>query len=324
MNQSIQIQKFLFLLALVQFAIKITAWYFTNSIAILTDALESIVNIIGSLTGLVGMYIAAKPKDKNHPYGHGKTEYLSSSFEGILIGITGLIIIYESIVNIKHQHPIGKLDIGLALVAVSALVNYLAGVFAEKKGIQLNSLQLVATGKHLLTDAYSTIGLFLGLLLLYFTKITMIDSIVAVVFAVILIVTSYKIMKESLAGILDEADDELLTKVIAHLEKNRSPNWIDLHNLRIIKYGNLLHFDCHLTVPWYLNVHEAHQEVEDLHNLVKVKFGESIELFSHTDGCLPFSCEICQKRECIKREKEFVKRINWTIDNLKDNAKHRI
>lgn len=321
---SISIQRLLLALAIVQFLIKIIAWYYTNSIAILTDALESIVNIIGAAAGLAALTIAAKPKDKNHPYGHGKIEFLSSSFEGVLIAVAGVIIIYESIQNIKHPHKLGQLDLGMLLIAISAIINYIVGLYSIKKGQSLNSLQLITTGKHLVTDAYSTAGLFLGLVLLYFTKIAIIDSVVALVFAIILIVTSYKIIKEALAGIMDEADDALLVKVIAYLEAHRHINWIDLHNLRIIKYGSTLHFDCHLTVPWYLNVHEAHEEIESLHSIVKKEFGESVELFSHTDGCLPFSCEICQKSACHVRQNPFVTRLNWTVENVRENSKHKL
>ncbi len=321
---TIVLQRLLVILAIVQFIIKIIAWYYTNSVAILTDALESIVNIIGAAAGLFALTVAARPKDKNHPYGHGKIEFLSASFEGILIAVAGFIIIYESIQNFKHPHALAKLDLGLFLIAISAIVNYFAGLYARRKGETLNSLQLITTGKHLISDAYSTIGLFLGLLLLYFTEIAVIDSIVAIVFAFILLFTSYKIIKESLAGIMDEADDILLVKVIAYLENHRRDNWIDLHNLRIIKYGSTLHFDCHLTVPWFLNVHEAHDEIESLHGLVKKEFGESVELFSHTDGCLPFSCEICQKMDCTVRQKEFVKRLQWTVENVRENRKHQL
>lgn len=93
---------------------------------------------------------------------------------------------------------------------------------------------------------------------------------------------------------MDEADKDLLAEVVAKLNAERQPKWIDLHNLRIIKYGGTLHLDCHMTVPWYLNVHEAHNEIDALATLVRTHFGDSLELFVHTDGCLDFSCAICQ------------------------------
>jgi divalent metal cation (Fe/Co/Zn/Cd) transporter len=123
---------------------------------------------------------------------------------------------------------------------------------------------------------------------------------------------------------MDKADQLLLTQVIAALEEGRRENWIDLHNLRILKYGNILHLDCHLTVPWYLNVHEAHTEIDHLGNIVKEKFGESVELFVHTDGCLDFSCGVCSKKNCTVRKQEMKQRITWNLKNVLSNKKHGV
>ena len=101
-------------------------------------------------------------------------------------------------------------------------------------------------------------------------------------------------------------------------------NWIDLHNLRIIKYGATLHLDCHLTVPWYFNVHEAHDEIDALSKLVKEKFGESMELFVHSDGCLDFSCAVCQKQDCKERKQSFIRRVEWNMENVVSNKKHSV
>ena len=108
------------------------------------------------------------------------------------------------------------------------------------------------------------------------------------------------------------------------LNKNRRENWIDLHNVRIIKYGSVLHLDAHLTVPWYLNVREAHSEIDALASLVRKEFGESLELFVHSDGCLDFSCRICKKQNCSVRKYEFKERIEWTIANISIDKKHRL
>jgi divalent metal cation (Fe/Co/Zn/Cd) transporter len=123
---------------------------------------------------------------------------------------------------------------------------------------------------------------------------------------------------------MDEADLELLAKMVNLLNANRSENWVDLHNLRVIKYGAVIHLDCHLTVPWYLNVHEAHREIDALTSLIKKEFGESVEFFVHSDGCLPFSCKICDKKNCTERKHNFEKRIDWTMENILQNQKHHI
>ena len=323
-KQNLRIQKIITAIAILLFVVKIIAWYSTNSIAILTDALESIVNVIAALIGLYSLYLSAKPKDYDHPYGHGKAEFISAAIEGTLIAVAGFIIIYEAITNLLHPHTLKQLDYGISLVAATAVINYLAGVICLRVGKKNNSLALVASGKHLQADTWSTVGIIAGLILLVATKINWIDSAVALIFSFVIIYTGYKIIRKSIAGIMDEADEELLKKMVIMLNGNRKENWIDLHNLRIIKYGGTLHLDCHLTVPWYLNVHEAHTEIDELSTLVKKEFGESMELFVHSDGCLDFSCAICTKTACTVRKHWFEKKIEWTMANISSNNKHSI
>lgn len=311
-------------IALLLFAVKIVAWYITGSVAVLTDALESTVNVVAGIIGLYSLYVSAKPRDTDHPYGHGKAEFLSAAVEGALITVAGIVIIYEAINNLLHPHTIQSLDYGLLLVGATALINYLAGAYCVRMGQRNNSLALVASGKHLQSDTWSTLGIIVGLGLMLITKLVWIDSVVAILLALFIMYTGYQIVRSSLAGIMDEADKAILEKVVTMLNNNRSINWIDLHNLRIIKYGSVLHMDAHLTVPWFLNVHEAHREIEALAQLVKNEFGESVELFVHSDGCLDFSCRICSKQDCTVRKQPFVQRVDWTVENISANSKHQL
>ncbi|HSR37485.1 MAG TPA: cation diffusion facilitator family transporter [Phnomibacter sp.] len=318
------VQRWIVLTSVVLLLIKFAAYYLTGSVAILTDALESIVNVVAGLVTLYSLYVAAKPRDAEHPYGHGKAEYLSASVEGTLIALAGLWILIEAIGRLLHPEPVHQLDTGIILIAVSGIINYVAGAIAEKTGRRNQSLAITATGTHLKSDAYSTGGLVVGLLILYFTNIPWIDSAVAILFGVIILVTGIGIVRKSVAGIMDEADADILQRMVVMLNANRQPNWVDLHNLRIIKYGSQLHVDCHLTVPWYLNIHEAHLEVDKLGNLIRQEFGDAIELFTHTDGCLPFSCKLCHLTDCPKRQYPFERKIEWTIQNIFENQKHTI
>jgi cation diffusion facilitator family transporter len=321
---NLKIQKRIAVLSILLLIGKTVAWYLTGSVAILTDAFESIVNVVAGLIGVYSLYISAKPRDQDHPYGHGKAEFISAAVEGTLISIAGLIIIYEAFNNLIHPHNIKKLDYGIVLVAVTGLVNYFAGSFCIKTGNKNNSLALVSTGKHLQTDTWSTLGIVAGLILILITDLLWIDSAVAIAFSLFIIFTGYKILRISLAGIMDEADTTLLKKMVETLNANRRENWIDLHNLRIIKYGSTIHLDCHLTVPWYLNVHEAHKEIDALSNLVKNEYGETVELFVHSDGCLDFSCKICTKTDCPVRKHAFEKKVEWTMENISSNHKHHV
>lgn len=146
----------------------------------------------------------------------------------------------------------------------------------------------------------------------------------AIIFGFFIIVTGYRITRRSIAGIMDEADEELLMKMIEMLNNNRRENWVDLHKLRVIKYGSIIHVDCHLTVPWYLNVNEAHNEVEALSKLIKKEFGEAMELFVHSDGCLYSQCAICSKHDCPVRRQLFENKIEWTLSNILSDKKHQL
>ena len=323
-TQNLQVQKWVAAISVLLLAVKFIAYYLTHSVSILTDALESIVNVAAGFIGLYSLYVAAKPRDLDHPYGHGKAEFISAAIEGTLITSAGANIIYKAIRSLITPVELQQLDYGIYLVGAAAVINYIVGFITESKGKKSKSLALTASGRHLKSDSYSTFGIIAGLILIYFTDLTWIDPAVAIIVGIILIYTGYKILRKSIAGIMDEADIELLKKIVDLLNKNKRENWVDLHNLRVIKYGSILHIDCHLTVPWYLNVNEAHAEVDALSSLVRNEFGESVELFVHVDGCLPFSCKVCNKQNCNVRKHNFEKRIDWTLQNVLQDQKHRL
>ena len=322
-KENIGIQKWVAALSVVILMGKLTAYYLTNSVAILTDALESIVNVVAGFFGLYSLQLSAKPKDPDHPYGHGKIEFISAAVEGVMISFAAMFILFESVRNLITPLPLQKLDTGMILVAITGAVNFAMGTWCIRAGKRNNSLALLASGHHLYSDTYSTVGILVGLLVLYFTGIQWLDSAVAIAFGCIIFYTGFRIIRTSVAGIMDERDKDLLRRLAESLDRDRSGNWVDIHNVRVIKYGSTLHIDCHVTVPWYLNVHEAHEEVDKLGNLVRSDFGDAIELFVHTDGCLPISCPICIKDDCPVRHHPFQKRIKWTVQNMERDQKHQ-
>lgn len=324
MISTIRLQRNIAFLAILLFIIKIIAWWWTKSVAVFTDAMESTVNVATGLIGWYSVWLAEKPRDRNHPYGHGKAEFISAAIEGTLIFIAGILIIYEAAVHIREPKSIKDLNVGLLLLAITAAINFLAGRYAIAQGKKMHSATLEAGGRHLCTDTYSTIGIIIGLVLLMITKWQWLDAAVAVVFAVIIIATGYKVLRKSLAGIMDEADLSLLEELITYLQTSRKAQWIDLHNLRMIQYGSTLHLDGHLTLPWYFTVKEAHKEIDVLDTLVREKFGYSVELFVHVDGCESFSCSICQLDECPVRQHDFEALILWNPGNVLENRKHHL
>jgi cation diffusion facilitator family transporter len=322
---NVKVQQWVVVTSVVLFGMKVAAYFLTNSVAVLTDALESTVNVVTGFIGLYSLRLAVKPRDREHPYGHGKVELLSASFEGMLILVAGIVIVYESLTNLLNEHPLKQLDLGIGIVAATAAVNYALGAWCIRTGKKSHSMALQASGKHLQSDTWTTVGIVVGLLLLRFTGITWIDSAVAMIFAVFIMVEGYKILRETMAGIMDEADTELLQRLIEVLDKHKRDAWVDLHNLRAIKYGSVLHLDCHLTVPWYYNVNEAHAEVDALDRLIAREFDRGLEMFVHTDGCMPpHSCAVCPLTECKERKADFQGRLTWTMENVTDNLKHGV
>jgi cation diffusion facilitator family transporter len=323
-KQNIFIQRWVVVIAIVVLAIKLSAYFITHSIAILTDGLEGLVNMTAGLFGLYSLTLAAKPRDAEHPYGHGKIEFISAGVEGTLILLAGIFIVYEAILSLYHQRVLHQLDIGLLLIAVAAIINYLVGFYCVRIGTSNNSIALTASGKHLQSDAWTTLGVVVGLVIVYLTRILWLDSVFAILFAGVIVFTGYKIVRSAVAGIMDQSDRALLAQMVNLLNVHRKENWIDLHNVRIIKFGSILHLDAHVTVPWFLNVHEAHREIDALADLTRREFGETLELFVHSDGCIPSSCTICSKNECHVRQHAFEKKITWTVSNVVSNEKHNL
>ncbi|WP_294303851.1 cation diffusion facilitator family transporter [uncultured Chryseobacterium sp.] len=315
-------QKLIAFFGVVLFIGKIVAWKLTNSDAVFSDAMESIVNVISAFMGLYSLHLAAKPKDEDHPYGHGKVEFVTSGIEGALIAIAGLMIIYEGINSLITGKVLSKLDIGIWIIAATAIINYLLGYISIKKGEAENSLVLISSGKHLQSDTVTTLGVVISLIVVYFTKIYWLDSVVALIFGLYIIFVGYKIVRKSLSGIMDEQDPELLNQIIKVLEENRRTEWIDVHNMKIQQFGANLHIDAHITLPWYYSLRDAHNEMEKMIILLAKNTRRSVEFNFHMDDCKPISCPVCQIAECPVREKDFVKRVTWTPENVTNTEKH--
>lgn len=320
--ENLKVQKWIFALSVFLFLIKIVAWQMTGSLAILSDALESTVNVIAGFIGLVSLYVVAKPKDRNHPYGHGKAEFLSAAAEGTLIIFAGAFILYETVSTFLNHTPVEKLDSGLILVSVTAIINYIAGYICIRIGKRNNSLALQASGKHLQIDTYSTLGVVAGLLIILITKYYILDKIIAVIIGLLIIYNGIKIIRSAFSGIMDEADVKILERVVKALNENRRDNWIDIHNLRVVKYGAMMHIDCHFTLPWYMNMREAHEELNIMTDIIETEFGDTIEFFVHTDDCREKNCAICLKKDCPVRLHPFEKKIEWNLVNIADNERH--
>jgi cation diffusion facilitator family transporter len=301
---------------------KFGAYFLTSSNFVLTDAAESIVNIMASSFAFFSIYLSSQPRDENHPYGHGKVEFFSVFIEGALIGIAGIVIIFKSAYNIFYPHEIHDLVTGAIIIGATGVINGTLGYYMIQKGKTLRSITLEADGRHLITDMITSLGLVAGLLLIFFTKIAMLDSTLSILVGLYILYSGYKLVRRSVSGLMDEADFQVVADIVKILDKKRREEWIDIHNFRAQKYGNELHIDCHMTLPNYFDLNRVHEEVSMVDKLINSEASIKTELFIHSDPCLPYCCHYCSMPNCPIRSEPKKITIPWTMENLIRNKKH--
>jgi cation diffusion facilitator family transporter len=321
----LQEQKRIILISLITGVIlmmaKFGAYFLTSSNFVLTDATESIVNVFASSFAFFSIYLSAQPRDENHPYGHGKVEYFSVFIEGILIGVAGVFIIIKSVYGIFYPNVIHDLLTGAVIIGATGAVNGALGYYMIRRGKSLPSITVEADGRHLLTDMITSAGLVIGLLLIHFTKILLLDSLLSIFVGLYILYTCYRLVRKSVAGLMDETDFEVVNDVIKILDANRKDEWIDIHNFRAQKYGNELHIDCHLTLPNYFDLNRVHEEVSLVDKMINNEVTKT-ELFIHADPCLPDCCHYCSMPNCPIRSEPKTETIPWTMERVIRNKKH--
>lgn len=310
------------LIGVILMLIKFAAFLMTGSNAILTDAIESIVNVVASGFAVYSIHLTSKPKDENHPYGHGKVEFFSVFLEGGLIFLAGFVILGKALYTIFFPQPIGNLLEGTGLIALTGIINFIYGTYMVAQSKKLNSLTLMGDGKHLQTDAYSTVGLTGGLLLMYWTGFAWLDIVMSLGLGMFIVWNGYRLVRGSISGLMDESDIELVGEIVQILESNRKADWIDVHNLRVQRYGPELHVDCHVTMPAYYSLEKVHDVICLIDRTINLNQESQTELFIHPDPCLPECCHYCQVSNCPIRSSVFKGQIEWSIQNVGKNAKH--
>ncbi len=301
---------------------KFGAYYITGSNAILTDAAESIVNVLASTFAFYSIYLAAQPKDENHPYGHGKVEFFSAFVEGSLIVLAGLIIVGKSGYNLFYPQILIDILNGVFIIGFTGIINGVLGLYLVKKGKSLRSITLAADGKHLITDAISTLGLMIGLAIIHFTGYAILDSLISIGVGFFIVYNGYKLIRKSVGGLMDEVDTEVVNNVVTFLNANRRDAWIDVHNFRAQRYGAETHVDCHVTLPYYYDLNTVHFEISEIDRLISESLEDKTEFFIHADPCLPQCCHYCNVKNCAVRSEPQTKNIVWTLENITKNKKH--
>jgi cation diffusion facilitator family transporter len=284
---------------------KYQAYRLTGSTAILSDALESIVNVVAAVFALGGIAFAAQPADRNHPYGHGKIEFFSAAFEGGLIAFAAVLIIYEVILAFLRGVEVRALDAGLAIVLGAGLANLALGWYLLRVGRAYRSLTLVADGKHVLSDFWTSVGIVVGLLLVRATGIWWLDPLTAAVVALNLMWTGFRLVRHAAGGLLDEEDRGLLSRLLTALDTRLGQGVIRVHHLRAIRAGRFHHVEAHLVVPEFWSVDRAHELSENLAARVINELGVEGELVFHTDPCHRIYCAMCDLDDCTIRREPF-------------------
>src|SRR5688572_6729616 len=300
--------------ALVLLAAKFEAYRRTGSAAVLSDALESIINVVAAAFGIGSIVFAGRPADRNHPYGHGKIEFFSAAFEGGLIAFAAILIVFEAVQAFVAGPELRALDLGLAIVLAAGIVNALLGLYLVRTGRRYRSLTLVADGRHVLSDWWTSAGIAVGLGLVRVTGIMWLDPLVACLVALQLFWTGYRLVREAARGLLDEEDPELLERLVAVLGARLGAGFVHLHQLRARRAGRYHHVDAHLVVPEFWPVERAHAVSDELAAGVMRALGIEGELVFHTDPCWRAYCRSCDVADCPVRIEPFAARPALTLD----------
>lgn len=284
-------------IGIILLAVKFTAYFLTQSAAIFSDATESIANVLAAAVALYSLIVAHRPADLEHPYGHGKVEFISAWFEASLILAAACFIVIKTIDAMIHGAYAGP-DMaisGIVLMSAAMVVNGAVGGYLLRVGRKEGSITLIADGKHLLTDVYTTVGVLIALGLVKLTGFAIIDPIAAYVVAAYIGYVSLKLLGHAAAGIMDKqdiADQVLITRILdAHCGgSGREPRICNYHKLRVRHSGRYHWVDFHIRLPGVLDVRKAHEIATAIELEIESALGEG-NATAHIEPCDERQCE---------------------------------
>jgi cation diffusion facilitator family transporter len=269
--------------ALVTIALKTVAWQVTDSVGLLSDALESVVNLIAAIGALIALNVAAREPDEEHAYGHGKAEYFSSGFEGGLIFLAAIGIFYSAIPRLINPQPLGDVGIGLVVALVASVINGLVGMRLMRAAREYRSVTLDADARHLFTDVWTSVGVVLGIVVMAVTGWHRLDAILAIAVGVNVLLTGYQLVDRSIHGLLDTAissrDFEALQTVLDRWQKDHG---ILTHALRTRQAGRRRFVSMHVLVPGHWTVDHGHDVVGEIERDVRQVLPDTT-VFTHLE-----------------------------------------
>jgi cation diffusion facilitator family transporter len=277
-------------------AMKFVAFYLTGSAAIFSDALESIVNVIASLVAMYSLLLAHQPADAQHPYGHGKVEFLSAGFEGGMIILAALVIAFRAVEEMIRGPEMHQLDVGLVLIALAGALNGAVGLGLLIVGRQRGSITLIADGKHLLSDAITSAAVLAALVVMWFKPTwTWVDPIAALLVAGYIAVMGLGLVSHSTAGLMDRqdaGDDRLLREILDAHVTGREPRICSYHKLRHRHSGRYHWVDFHIMVPATWDVRRGHEVASAIEYEIERALGEG-NATAHVEPCADGACATC-------------------------------
>ena len=281
--------------------LKFIAFRVSGSTALMSDAYESVVNVVAAVFALGAIVFAGKPADREHPYGHGKIEHFSAAFEGGLIALAAVLIVYEAIKALLAGPKLEHLGQGLLINLGAGALNGLLGFFLVHMGQKKRSKALEADGQHILSDFYTTLGFGAALLLVKLTGLAWLDPLIALVVGFLLAWTGFRLVKESSAALLDQEDPVTLAKLLAVMNRVRPFDVLAIHELRTLRSGRYTHVDIHIVLPEIYPIRKGHDLAEDFGHAVLKEAGVEGELHTHVDPCARLFCDRCPLEDCSIR-----------------------
>lgn len=297
------------------FLAKMGAYLLTGSAAIFSDAAESVVHVLATLMAFYSIILSSKPADESHPYGHGNIEYFSAGTEGMLIIFAAIYIIYESVFSLIRGPVLKQLGFGAIIISAASVINLLLGFYLVRTGKKTNSLTLVADGKHVLTDSYTSFGVIVGVFCVLFTGYKILDPLFAIGVALNILYTGYKLIRQSIGGLMHENDPKLMQQLADKLISIKKDHWIDIHELRFWRSGEKMFMDFHIIYPYYFTIKQSHTEEKVIRDSINQTFPET-QVKIHFDYCIPELCKFCGYFECKFRHDDKDKDFEWNLKKL--------
>ena len=259
------------------------AWGLTGSSAILSDAAESVVHILGVAMAAYSVWLSHRPADQGHPYGHDKVTYFSTGAEGSLILLAAAYIMYEAISMLLGEPQLRNLDAGAGIIALAAVINLALGLFLVRTGKNTGSLILVANGQHVLTDSWTSFGVFAGLGLALLTGWYVLDPIIALIVATNIVWTGTKLVRQSVAGLMDASDPELDAAVTHVLDAETRKRSLRYHEMRARKSGSAVWVEFHLLFPPATTLEAAHRHATEIEQRLTRALPYPVKVLSHLE-----------------------------------------